>query len=190
MQILPRMKNVEKMRRFIVQLNLILIFKDLKKNPWLNNMCKLAVHLDLCLWDIMFKNVWFTLILHTFLSLCGHTYGFLLSSVHLTILFRQVFFLHSALQTHQGESSFLGNQQLVALPLSCYEQLCSSCKKEAAGDGWMKRACWVFKRRALVWWCIWSLLLLRPWIPFIPHGFWICMFWPDISLPSSCFSGL
>lgn len=83
----------------------------------------------------MFKNVWVTLILHTFLSLCGHIYGFLLSSVHLTILFRQVFFLHSAFQTRQGESSFLGNLQLVALPLSCYEQLCSSCQKEAAGAG-------------------------------------------------------
>lgn len=65
---------------------------------------------------------------------------FSLLSIQL-LFFRVVFFLHSALLTSsfspsfEGESSFFGHQQLIALPLACYEQLCSSCKKEVAGAG-------------------------------------------------------
>lgn len=66
----------------------------------------------------------------------------------------------------------------------------SSCVAAAKGSGWswllrVKGACWIFKRRAPLWWCIWLLLLLSPmdtkWV------LQIWLFWPDISVPFSCF---
>lgn len=78
----------------------------------------------------MCKIVWVIFILHTCLSLCGRMYGgFLLSSVHLTSLPRQVFFLHSAVLTSSFSPSL--DREIVFLEINSWQlYLCpamSSC---------------------------------------------------------------
>lgn len=94
----------------------------------------------------MYKNVWFSFLLRISLLPCGPM-CFPLSSARLPLLFSGIFhaFLHSWLvllpALLEGESSgnflFSANQQMTALPLPCYEQLCSSCKRK-----WLELAAW------------------------------------------------
>lgn len=166
--------------------------KDLKKRENQTICANLELLLDsVYMKHHIWKNVWIFFLLSVFFPSCGSICDGLLFPL-LTYCYRsQILFWHSWLSFLpflEGENWMFPHFQkstgdsFTSALLWGLKEKCLELTVQTKG------ACWVFKMRAPLWWCICPLLLLIPVGTIYPDWIlWICMFWADTSLLLSQF---